>query len=93
MKDENNDMIMTEFIGIFAYSENVRLARWQMYAFDDKKDTKKAKGIKSNVIARSIINDYMSLTQMKWYASSHKIKIARSIYRIRNENRSESIRW
>ena len=65
MKDENNDTIMTEFIGIFAYSENVRLGRWQMYAFDDKKDTKKAKGVKSNVIARSIINDYTSLTQMK----------------------------
>jgi len=65
MKDENNDMIMTEFIGIFAYSENVRLARWQMYVFDDKKDTKKAKGVKSNVIVKSIINDYTSLTQMK----------------------------
>ena len=43
---------MTEFVGL----------RAKMYAMriDGKKDTKKAKGVKSNVIARSItFDDYM----------------------------------
>ncbi|XP_043263922.1 uncharacterized protein LOC122404280 [Colletes gigas] len=46
MKDENNGAIMTEFIGL----------RAKMYALrvDGKKDTKKAKGVKTNVIARTI---------------------------------------
>ncbi|XP_071653079.1 uncharacterized protein [Temnothorax longispinosus] len=41
MKDENNGAIMTEFVGL----------RAKMYALrvDGKKDTKKAKGVKSNV--------------------------------------------
>jgi len=56
-----------------------------MYALrvDGKKDTKKAKGVKSNVIARSItFNDYtqclddtIEMTQV----IVHKIEIARSI--------------
>ncbi|XP_071648502.1 uncharacterized protein [Temnothorax longispinosus] len=51
MKDENNGAIMTEFVGL----------RTKMYALrvDGKKDTKKAKGVKSNFIARTItFNDY-----------------------------------
>ncbi|XP_071640863.1 uncharacterized protein [Temnothorax longispinosus] len=49
MKDENNDAIMTEFVEL----------RAKMYALqvDGKKDTKKAKGVKSNVVARSITFD------------------------------------
>ena len=51
IKDENNGAIMTEFIEL----------RTKMYALrvDDKKDTKRTKDVKSNVIARSItFNDY-----------------------------------
>jgi len=49
MKDENNGAIMTEFVGL----------RAKMYALrvDGKKDTKKVKGIKSNVVARTITFD------------------------------------
>ncbi|XP_076619792.1 uncharacterized protein LOC143341076 [Colletes latitarsis] len=52
MKDENNGAIMTEFVGL----------RAKMYAMqvDGKKDTKKVKGVKSNVIARTItFDDYV----------------------------------
>ncbi|KMQ85714.1 hypothetical protein RF55_15565, partial [Lasius niger] len=51
MKDENNGAIMTEFVGL----------RAKMYALrvDGKKDTKKVKGVKSNVVARNItFKDY-----------------------------------
>jgi len=82
MKDENNDAIITEFVEL----------RAKIYALcvDDKKDTKKAEGIKNNIIARSIIqwhnwNDAQAVV--------HKIKIARSVHHIWNENSSESIRW
>jgi len=49
MKDENNGAIMTEFVGL----------RAKMYALrvDDKKDTKKVKGVKSNVVAKLITFD------------------------------------
>jgi len=49
MKDEKNSAIMIKFIGL----------RAKMYALrvDGKEDTKKAKDIKSNVIARSITFD------------------------------------
>ncbi|RLU19246.1 hypothetical protein DMN91_007803 [Ooceraea biroi] len=52
MKNENNGAIMTEFVGL----------RAKMYALkvDGKKDTKKAKGVKTNVVARTIaFDDYM----------------------------------
>ncbi|XP_036146615.1 uncharacterized protein LOC118646876 [Monomorium pharaonis] len=52
MKDENNGAIMTEFVGL----------RAKMYALrvDGRKDTKKVKGVKSNIIARTItFDDYM----------------------------------
>ncbi|XP_036139771.1 uncharacterized protein LOC118644715 [Monomorium pharaonis] len=51
MKDENNGAIRTEFVGL----------RAKMYALkvNGKKDTKKAKGVKNNVIARAItFEDY-----------------------------------
>jgi len=49
MKDENNGAIMTEFVGL----------RAKMYALrvDGKKDTKKVKGVKSNVVVKSITFD------------------------------------
>jgi len=47
MKDENNGVIMFEFIGLRAKMYAVRV--------DGKKDTKKAKGVKNNVVARTII--------------------------------------
>ncbi|KYN21235.1 hypothetical protein ALC57_06399, partial [Trachymyrmex cornetzi] len=49
MKDENNGALMTEFIGLRAKMYAVRV--------DGKKDTKKVKGVKSNVVARSITFD------------------------------------
>ncbi|KAL6418635.1 hypothetical protein ACFW04_011923 [Cataglyphis niger] len=49
MKDKNNGAIMTEFVGL----------RAKMYALrvNGKKDTKKVKGVKSNVVARTITFD------------------------------------
>ncbi|XP_025073181.1 uncharacterized protein LOC105423468 [Pogonomyrmex barbatus] len=49
MKDENNGAIMIEFVGL----------RAKMYAVsvDGRKDIKKAKGVKNNVIARTIMFD------------------------------------
>lgn len=49
MKDENNGAIMTEFVGL----------RSKMYAtrVEGKKETKKVKGVKSNVVARTITFD------------------------------------
>jgi len=54
MKDGNNDAIMTEFVGL----------RAMMYALrvDGKKDTKKVKDVKSNVVVKSItFDDAMSV--------------------------------
>ena len=51
MKDENNGAIMTEFIGLRAKMYELKV--------NGKEDTKKAKGIKSNVVARTItFEDY-----------------------------------
>ena len=65
MKDENNGVIMTEFVGL----------RAKMYALrvDGKKDTKRAKGVKSNVVARTItfddytrcLNDEIEITRQQ----------------------------
>ena len=52
MKDENNGAIMTEFVGL----------RAKMYAIrvDGRSDTKKSKGVKSSVVARTIsFDDYL----------------------------------
>jgi len=88
MKDENNGAIMTEFVGL----------RAKMYALrvDGKKDTKKVKGIKSNVVAQSItFDDYtrclqdeidMTRTQSRIRSKLHEVytilesKIALSSY-------------
>jgi len=52
MKNENNGGIMIEFVGLKAKMYDVRV--------DGKKDTKKAKGIRNNVITRTItFDDYM----------------------------------
>ncbi|EFN89589.1 hypothetical protein EAI_11111, partial [Harpegnathos saltator] len=51
MKDENNGAIMTEFVGV----------RAKMYALkvEGKKDTKRAKAVNRNIIARTInFDDY-----------------------------------
>ena len=50
MKDENNGAIMAKFVGLRAKMYAVRV--------DGKKDTKKAKGVKNNVVARTITFDY-----------------------------------
>ncbi|XP_018362816.1 PREDICTED: uncharacterized protein LOC108760996, partial [Trachymyrmex cornetzi] len=65
MKDENNGAILTEFVGL----------RAKMYALrvDGKKDTKKAKGVKSNIVARTItfddytrcLNDEIEMTRQQ----------------------------
>jgi len=49
MKDEINGAIMTKFVGL----------RTKMYAVrvDGKKDIKKVKGVKNNVVARTITFD------------------------------------
>ena len=49
MKDENNGAIMTEFVGLRAKMYAVRV--------DDKKDIKKVKGVKNNVVAQTITFD------------------------------------
>ena len=45
MKDENNGAIMTEFVGLRAKMYAVRV--------DGKKDIKKVKGVKNNVVAQN----------------------------------------
>jgi len=49
MKDENNGVIMIKFFGLRAKMYAVRV--------DGKKDTKKVKGVKNNVVARTITFD------------------------------------
>ena len=88
MKDENNGAIMTEFVGLRAKMYAVRV--------NGKKDTKKAKGVKSNVVARTItfddytrcLNDEIEMTRQQSCIRSklHKVytisetKIALSPY-------------
>ena len=49
MKNENNGAIMAKFVGLRAKMYAVRV--------DGKKDTKKAKDVKNNVVARTITFD------------------------------------
>ncbi|XP_025075200.1 uncharacterized protein LOC112552929, partial [Pogonomyrmex barbatus] len=49
MKDENNGAIMTEFVGLRAKMYAVRV--------DGRKDVKKAKDVKNNIVARTITFD------------------------------------
>jgi len=46
IKNENNGVIMTEFVELRAKMYVLRV--------DGKKDTKKVKGVKSNIVARTI---------------------------------------
>ena len=66
MKDENNGAIMIEFV-----------LRAKMY--DGKKDTKKAKGVKSNVARSIMFNDYTrylnDTTEMTCRESSIRSKL------------------
>jgi len=83
MKDENNGrIIMTEFIGAKIYALCV----------EGKKDTKKAKGVKSNVVARSItFEDYTrclnDATEMMRRQSCIRFKL-HEVY-IRDKNHSK----
>ncbi|XP_025073270.1 uncharacterized protein LOC105423815 [Pogonomyrmex barbatus] len=88
MKDENNDAIITEFVGLRAKIYAVRM--------DGRKDIKKAKGVKNNVVTRTItfddytrcLNEEIEMTRRQ----SCKIQATPSIYGVRVENRSESVR-
>ncbi|KYN26647.1 hypothetical protein ALC57_03983 [Trachymyrmex cornetzi] len=55
MKDENNGALMTEFVGLRANMYAVRV--------DGKKDTKKVKGVKSNVARTIMFDDYTRLNE------------------------------
>jgi len=91
MKHEINDAIMTDLVGL----------RAKMYALrvDGKKDTKKVKGVKSNVVAKLItFDDYMRClfneTEMTRKQSCIRSKLheIHELHDIRNENRSKSVR-
>ncbi|KYN05015.1 hypothetical protein ALC62_04095 [Cyphomyrmex costatus] len=56
MKDENNGAIMTEFVGLRAKIQHFCRCVYALRV-DGKKDTKKAKGVKSSVVARTITFD------------------------------------
>jgi len=79
IKDENNGAIMTKFVGLRAKMYTLRV--------DGKKDTKKVKGVKSNVVKLITFDDYMrclfdktEMTRMHHFG--YKIKIARGIHDI-----------
>ncbi|XP_070522390.1 uncharacterized protein [Cardiocondyla obscurior] len=58
MKDECNGSIVTEFVGLRAKMYSIRV--------DGRKDTKKAKGVKSGVVARTItFDDYVRCLENK----------------------------
>jgi len=86
MKDENNGAIMTEFVGVRAKMYAVRV--------DGKKDIKKVKGVKNNVVARTItFDDYTRCLNKEIEMTRHQSCIWSKLHDIRIENRSESIRW
>ncbi|XP_026830706.1 uncharacterized protein LOC113563378 [Ooceraea biroi] len=75
MKDENNGAIMTEFVGL----------RANMYALkvDSKKDTKQAKGVKSNVVARTItFDDYMQCLREKIEMTRDQSRITSQLHNV-----------
>jgi len=58
MKDENNDILMTEFVGFRAKMYVVRM--------DGKKDIKKVKGGKNNIVGQTIMfDDYKRCTKIR----------------------------
>jgi len=79
MKNENNGAIMTEFVGL----------RSKMYALrvGGKKDTKKVKDVKSNVVARTITFDDYTQVQDKIEQTTelYTVEIVH-IYSVRNKN-------
>ncbi|XP_014487344.1 PREDICTED: uncharacterized protein LOC106751082 [Dinoponera quadriceps] len=75
IKDENNGAIMTEFVRL----------RAKMYALkvDGKNDTKKAKGVKSSVIARTIIfNDYTQCLRVEFKKSRQQSYIRSKLHKV-----------
>ncbi|XP_019700896.2 uncharacterized protein LOC109504655 [Harpegnathos saltator] len=75
MKDENNGAIMTEFVGL----------RAKMYALkvDSKNDTKKAKGVKTNVVARTItFDDYMQCLRDEVEKQRHQSCIRSEMHKV-----------
>ncbi|XP_065364524.1 uncharacterized protein LOC135957667 [Calliphora vicina] len=68
MKDENNGILMKEFVGL----------RAKMYSFktEDLKETKKAKGVKRNVSNKLSLSDYKDclLNHKIYYANMHVFK-------------------
>jgi len=88
MKDENNGSKMTEFIGL----------RAKMYALrvNGKKDTKKAKGVENNVVAKFItFNDYTRCLRDKIEMTRKELCMRlklHEVYSVRNEKRSKSVR-
>ncbi|EZA56790.1 hypothetical protein X777_03211 [Ooceraea biroi] len=74
-KDENNGAIMTEFVGL----------RAKMYALkvDSKKDTKKAKGVKSNVVARKItFDDYIQCLREQIEMTQDQSRITSQLHNV-----------
>ena len=90
MKDENNGIIMTEFVGLRAKMYVVKM--------DDKKNTKKAKAVQSNVVARMItfddytrcLNEEIEMTHCQSYIGSKLHEVYTRNIRI--EDCFESIR-
>ncbi|KAL6421144.1 hypothetical protein ACFW04_013962 [Cataglyphis niger] len=89
MKDENNGAIMTEFVGL----------RAKMYALrvDSKKNTKKVKGVKSNVIAPITFDDYTQCLNEEIKMTRQQSCIRSKLYEVytiypRDKNYSESVR-
>ena len=75
MKDENNGAIMTEFVGL----------RAKMYALkvDGKNDAKKAKGVKCNVVARTItFDDYMRCLRDEIEMTRHQTCIRSKLHEV-----------
>ncbi|RLU22202.1 hypothetical protein DMN91_006583 [Ooceraea biroi] len=75
MKDKNNGAIMTEFVRL----------RAKMYAVkvDGKKGTKKAKGVKSNVVARKItFDDCVQCLREKIKMSRDQSRITSQLHKV-----------
>ncbi|KYN38697.1 hypothetical protein ALC56_06918 [Trachymyrmex septentrionalis] len=90
MKDENNGAIMTEFVGL----------RAKMYAMrvDGKKDTKKMKGVKSNVVAQTITFDDFTRclsskscndTTARWNRAADCISVRTNMDRVQLQRKKE----
>jgi len=75
MKDENNGAIMTEFVGLRAKMYAVRV--------DGKKDIKKVKDTKNNVVARTIkFDDYMRCLNEEIEITRHQSCIRSKLHEV-----------